>query len=75
MRVTYHLAVVYKDKNGERVVTVSNPTDFPDTTDYVSSKVKEVQEPIVKASIIVPQGRILYKMEVCVTDMACRIPW
>jgi translation elongation factor EF-4 len=43
-------AVHYKD----RTVTVSNPTEFPDVTD-VASHVKEVQEPIVKATIIVPE--------------------
>jgi hypothetical protein len=37
-------------------VLVSNPTEFPDVTDP-NSKVKEVQEPIVKASIIVPDGQ------------------
>jgi translation elongation factor EF-4 len=34
---------------------ISNPTEFPNVTD-TTSKVKEIQEPIVKASIIVPQG-------------------
>jgi translation factor GUF1, mitochondrial len=43
--------VVFK----EREKLISNPTEFPDVTD-TASKVKEVQEPIVKASIIVPQG-------------------
>jgi translation elongation factor EF-4 len=42
---------VYKD----REVYVSNPTEFPDSID-ITSKVKEVQEPVVKASIIVPDG-------------------
>ncbi|KAJ6630566.1 GTP-binding protein lepa [Mycena sp. CBHHK59/15] len=35
-------------------VYISNPTEFPDAID-VSAKVKEVQEPVVKASIIVPE--------------------
>ena len=43
--------VVYRDKE----VFVSNPTEFPETID-VTSRVKEVQEPIVKASVIVPEG-------------------
>ncbi len=43
--------VVYRD----RTVMVSNPTDFPDTTN-TGAKFKEVLEPVVKASIIVPQG-------------------
>ena len=38
-------------------MVVSNPTDFPDTTD-ATSKVREVQEPVVKASIIVPEGAV-----------------
>lgn len=34
---------------------VSNPTDFPDIGD-IGLQVKEVQEPVVRASIIVPEG-------------------
>lgn len=41
---------------------VSNPTEFPDTTD-AASKVKEVQEPAVKASIIVPEGTALLQID------------
>ena len=41
---------------------VSNPTDFPDTTD-AASKVKEVQEPVVKASIIVPEGMTFLRID------------
>lgn len=33
---------------------ISNPTDFPDPEAMV--RVKEIQEPVVSASIIVPQG-------------------
>lgn len=43
--------MIYRD----RTVLISNPTEFPDTTDAVS-KVLEVQEPVVNASIIVPEG-------------------
>jgi translation elongation factor EF-4 len=43
--------VVYKDRDD----LISNPTEFPNVID-TASKVKEVQEPIVKASIIVPEG-------------------
>jgi translation elongation factor EF-4 len=43
--------VVYRD----RTVIVSNPTDFPDIVE-TSTQVREVQEPIVKASIIIPEG-------------------
>jgi translation elongation factor EF-4 len=45
------LTVVYRD----RTVIVSNPTDFPDIVE-TSLQVREVQEPIVKANIIVPEG-------------------
>ena len=45
------ILVVYRD----RTVFVSNPTDFPDLSD-ATSKVVEVQESIVNASIIVPEG-------------------
>jgi translation factor GUF1, mitochondrial len=48
---TNTLTVVYR----ERTVIVSNPTDFPDIVE-TSSQVREVQEPIVKANIIVPEG-------------------
>jgi translation elongation factor EF-4 len=51
--------VVYRDNRG--VVTVSNPTEFPEVTD-ASSKVKEVREPVVKASIIIPEGKLSYKV-------------
>ena len=40
---------------GDRQEFISNPTAFPDVTDS-TSKVKEIQEPTVRASIIVPQG-------------------
>ncbi|KAG1832255.1 translation factor GUF1, mitochondrial [Suillus variegatus] len=43
--------VIYKDKT----VMISNPTEFPDTSD-TSCKVKQVQEPVVNASIIVPEA-------------------
>jgi translation elongation factor EF-4 len=43
--------VVYKD----REVIISNPTDFPEVGD-AGLRVKEVHEPVVKASIIVPEG-------------------
>jgi translation elongation factor EF-4 len=45
-------AVVYKD----REEFISNPTHFPDNF----LQVKEVQEPVVKASIIVPEGRFVH---------------
>lgn len=47
--------MVYRDKE----VLISNPTDFPDVGD-LGVRVKEVQEPVVKASIIVPEGRSFF---------------
>jgi translation elongation factor EF-4 len=47
--------VPYKVVYRYRTVIVSNPTDFPDVMDP-SAHVREVQEPIVKATIIVPEG-------------------
>ena len=48
---TYHLLVIYQHKE----VTISNPTEFPEVGDS-GQRVKEIQEPVVKASIIVPEG-------------------
>lgn len=42
--------------NDGKETYISNPTDFPDAGDKNSWKVKEIQEPVVKATIIVPQG-------------------
>ena len=50
------LSVVYMERGGDRTEVVSNPTDFPDVTD-TSNRVREIHEPIVNASIIVPQGQ------------------
>ncbi|KAJ7709647.1 GTP-binding protein lepa [Mycena rosella] len=57
--------IVYKDKE----VYVSNPTEFPDAVD-AASKVKEIQEPIVKASIIVPEEYFGDMMDLCFTHRA-----
>ncbi|KAJ7219510.1 P-loop containing nucleoside triphosphate hydrolase protein [Mycena pura] len=57
--------IVYKDSE----VCVSNPTEFPDAID-VSSKVKEVQEPVVRASIIVPEEYFGEMMDLCFTHRA-----
>lgn len=43
--------MIYKDKT----VVVSNPTDFPDEWGP-ASRVRAVEEPVVNASIIVPEG-------------------
>ncbi|EIN07198.1 GTP-binding protein lepa [Punctularia strigosozonata HHB-11173 SS5] len=57
--------VVYKEKGDkEKIVTISNPVDFPDMTD-ISSKVKEIREPLVKATIIVPEEYLGEMMDLC----------
>ncbi|EIM89825.1 GTP-binding protein lepa [Stereum hirsutum FP-91666 SS1] len=57
--------VVYKD----RTVDVSNPTDFPDVTD-ASAGLREIQEPVVKASIIVPEDYLGEMMDLCFSHRA-----
>lgn len=57
--------VVYKDKE----IIISNPTDFPDMADSIG-KVKEVQEPIVKASIIFPEEHFGEMMDLCYSHRA-----
>ncbi|EPQ57963.1 GTP-binding protein lepa [Gloeophyllum trabeum ATCC 11539] len=57
--------VIYRD----REQLVSNPTDFPDVTD-TSNKVVEVQEPVVNASIIVPEEYLGEMMDLCFAHRA-----
>ncbi|CAA7271490.1 unnamed protein product [Cyclocybe aegerita] len=57
--------IIYKD----REVVISNPTDFPDVAD-IGARVKEVQEPVVKASIIVPEEYFGEMMELCYSHRA-----
>ncbi|TDL25027.1 GTP-binding protein lepa [Rickenella mellea] len=57
--------VVYKD----RTIFVRNPTEFPEVTDP-SSRVVEVQEPVVKASIIVPEDYLGEMMDLCFNHRA-----
>ncbi|KAF5389831.1 hypothetical protein D9757_003585 [Collybiopsis confluens] len=54
---------------GGKEKLISNPTEFPDASDP-SSKVVEIQEPIVKASIIVPEEYFGDMMELCYTRRA-----
>lgn len=51
LRTEGDFTVVYRN----HTELVSNPTDFPDLSDS-STKVIEVQEPMVNALIIVPEG-------------------
>ncbi|KAJ7047057.1 P-loop containing nucleoside triphosphate hydrolase protein [Mycena alexandri] len=57
--------IVYKD----REVFVSNPTEFPDAIE-VASRVKEIQEPVVKAAIIVPEEYFGEMMDLCFSHRA-----
>lgn len=67
---TNTLTVVYRD----RIVIVSNPTDFPDIVE-TSSQVREVQEPIVKANIIVPEGLSAFFKTDSTNQTIYRISW
>ncbi|KAG5645058.1 Translation factor guf1 mitochondrial [Asterophora parasitica] len=58
--------LIYRD---DREVLVSNPTEFPETSD-TASRVKEIQEPIVKASIIVPEEYFGDMMDLCFSHRA-----
>jgi translation elongation factor EF-4 len=72
-RCSHRYSVVFSD----RVECISNPTEFPDVAD-TTSKVKEVQEPIVRASIIVPQGNESWLNNVQVPwhdRQLYRVPW
>ncbi|KAF5381035.1 hypothetical protein D9615_004155 [Tricholomella constricta] len=58
--------LIYRDN---KEVFVSNPTEFPETSD-TASRVKEIQEPIVKASIIVPEEYFGDMMDLCFSHRA-----
>ncbi|KAF9265603.1 translation factor GUF1, mitochondrial [Marasmius fiardii PR-910] len=58
--------IIYRDN---KEVYISNPTEFPDASDP-SSKVKEVHEPVVKASIIVPEDHFGEMMDLCFSHRA-----
>ncbi|KAK2466743.1 hypothetical protein APHAL10511_001001 [Amanita phalloides] len=57
--------IIYRD----REEIISNPTEFPDTTD-TAAHVKEVQEPVVNASILVPDDFSGDMMELCFSHRA-----
>ncbi|KAH7104046.1 GTP-binding protein lepa [Auriculariales sp. MPI-PUGE-AT-0066] len=61
--------VPYKLIFHDRTVMVSNPTDFPETNDP-RIRLEEVQEPMVKASIIVPNDYLGDMMELCTSHRA-----
>ncbi|KAJ4487702.1 P-loop containing nucleoside triphosphate hydrolase protein [Lentinula aciculospora] len=58
--------VLYRDGTEK---SISNPTEFPDMSDS-TTKVREIQEPIVKASIIVPEEYFGDMMELCYSRRA-----
>ncbi|KAF8512280.1 P-loop containing nucleoside triphosphate hydrolase protein [Gautieria morchelliformis] len=57
--------IVYKD----RTRIISNPTEFPDVQDP-RTQVVEVQEPMVKASIIVPHDYLGEMIDLCTSHRA-----
>lgn len=61
--------VPYKLIFHDRTVFVSNPTDFPDVHDP-RTRLEEVQEPMVTASIIVPSDYLGDMMELCTSHRA-----
>lgn len=61
--------VPYKVVYHDREVIISNPTEFPEVTD-ATARVKEIQEPVVKASIIVPEEYFGDLMELCYSHRA-----
>ncbi|PPQ64103.1 hypothetical protein CVT24_008920 [Panaeolus cyanescens] len=61
--------VPYKLVYQNHEVLISNPTDFPDVGD-AGLRIKEVQEPVVKASIIVPEDYFGDMMELCFSHRA-----
>ncbi|KZO95882.1 GTP-binding protein lepa [Calocera viscosa TUFC12733] len=58
---TVPFKIVYR--NGKETV-ISNPNDFPDPADF-SLRVQEVQEPMVKATIILPHEYLGGMMDLC----------
>ncbi|KLO10549.1 Guf1 protein [Schizopora paradoxa] len=65
-------SVPYKIVYRDRVTMISNPTDFPDLSDS-SNKILEVQEPVVNASIIVPEEYFGPMMELCYARRAANL--
>ncbi|KAF9052993.1 translation factor GUF1, mitochondrial [Panaeolus papilionaceus] len=61
--------VPYKLVYETHEVLISNPTDFPDVGD-AGLRIKEVQEPVVNASIIVPEEYFGDMMELCFSHRA-----
>ncbi|CED85336.1 gtp-binding protein lepa [Phaffia rhodozyma] len=49
-----------------KTVIISNPNDFPDVVNH-SSKIQEVAEPMINATILVPEDYIGPMMELCVS--------
>jgi len=61
--------VPYKIVYQHKEVMISNPTQFPEVGDS-GQRVKEIQEPVVKASIIVPEEHFGDMMELCFSHRA-----
>ncbi|KZT58989.1 GTP-binding protein lepa [Calocera cornea HHB12733] len=59
---TVPFKIVYK--NGKETI-ISNPNDFPDPQDFGIGKVQEVHEPMVKATIILPNTYLGGMINLC----------
>ncbi|KAI0748626.1 GTP-binding protein lepa [Daedaleopsis nitida] len=65
--------VVHRDGS---TALVSNPTNFPDPADFAGGgRVKAVLEPIVKASIIVPEKYFSAMMDLCFEHRGTDLDW
>ncbi|KAJ8501662.1 hypothetical protein ONZ51_g447 [Trametes cubensis] len=68
-------ACVLLHRDGKTSI-VSNPTDFPEPADFASGgRAKAVQEPIVKASIIVPEKYFSAMMELVFEHRGTDLDW
>ncbi|KAF8320104.1 GTP-binding protein lepa [Clavulina sp. PMI_390] len=65
---TVPFEVVYKD----RTVMISNPTDFPEAHEEVGTLL-EIREPMVNATIIVPQEYVGSMIELCTSRRAVSV--
>ncbi|EJF66270.1 GTP-binding protein lepa [Dichomitus squalens LYAD-421 SS1] len=65
--------IVHRDG---RTSLISNPTEFPDPSEFASGgRVKDVLEPIVKASIIVPEKYFSAMMDLCFEHRGTDLDW
>lgn len=65
---TVPFEVVYKD----RTIIISNPTDFPEAHELMGSLV-EIREPMINATIIVPQEYVGPMIDLCTSRRATSV--